>query len=556
MSAGPVARTPLSHFADFVGQHRDALWTVLLYAGATGLLSLATPIAVQALVNNTAYASVLQPIVVLAVLVFAVLVVMGVLKALKAWVVEVLQRRLYVDAVARMAYLLPRRDPNATQSLVEPTHRYFEIMSIQKACASLLLGGVDAVLAALVGLMVLAFYHPLLLAFDVALILAIAFIVFVLGRNGVRTAVVESSAKYQVASFLSDVERMPLAFRDAQGERFAHEHLDALTGAYLKARGTHYRVVLRQLIGALATQALASATLLGLGGVLVMQGQLTLGQLVASELIVTAVVSALSDLGKHFETYYDLVAGVYKLDQVRELPTERERDEPGRAEVGRGPAALTLIDVRLHVGKRALLDHASLDLPAGARAILTGPPESGKSTLLELLYGMRSASSGAVILDGVHTQELARAALRRRVAVVRGPELAPGSVLDNVRLGNPELGTGAVRTVLDQLGLLAELDHLPEGLDTRVGNGGYPLSHSQALRLTLARAMAREPGLFVLDADFSSMASRTLTVVLAALARPNAPWTLIIVGDTPALREVSTHELCLADGRIELGVCA
>jgi putative ABC transport system ATP-binding protein len=288
----------------------------------------------------------------------------------------------------------------------------------------------------------------------------------------------------------------------------------------------------------------------------VMQGQLTLGQLVASELIVTAVVSALSDLGKHFETYYDLVAGVYKLDQVRELPTERDRDEPGRVQTGSGPAALSLVDVRMTLGTRALLDHASLELPAGARAILTGPPESGKTTLLELLYGMRSASSGAVMLDGVHTQELARAALRRRVAVVRGAELAPASILDNVRLGNPALGTGAVRTVLDQLGLLAELDHLPEGLDTRVGNGGYPLSHSQALRLTLARAMAREPGLFVLDADFSSMAQSALDTVLQALTRANAPWTLIIVGDTPALRAVSSHELCLADGRISLGACA
>ncbi|MET0286550.1 MAG: ABC transporter ATP-binding protein [Polyangiales bacterium] len=550
------AKTPLSHFADFVRQHRDALWTVSLYAGATGLLSLATPIAVQALVNNTAFASVLQPIVVLAVLVFAVLIVLGVIKALKAWVVEVLQRRLYVDAVARMAYLLPRRDPNAAQALVEPTHRYFEIVSIQKACASLLLGGVDAVLAALVGLLVLAFYHPLLLAFDVGLILAIAFIVFVLGRGGVRTAVVESSAKYQVASFLSDVERMPLAFRDEQGERFAHERLDALTGAYLQARSTHYRVVLRQLIGALATQAIASATLLGLGGFLVMRGQLTLGQLVASELIVTAVVSALSDLGKHFETYYDLVAGVYKLDQVQHLPSERDRDEPGEQETGSGPAALSLVDVRLHVGTRALLDHASMELPAGARAILTGPPESGKSTLLELLYGMRQASSGAVLLDGVHTQELARAALRRRVAIVRGPELAAGTVLDNVRLGNPELGAGAIRTVLDQLGLLKDLEHLPNGLDTRVGNGGYPLSHSQALRLTLARAMVRRPGLFVLDADFSSMASAALEAVLKTLARPNAPWTLLIVGDAPALRAVSTHELCLADGRIAVGACA
>jgi putative ABC transport system ATP-binding protein len=547
---------PLSHFADFLSQHRDALWAVLLYAAALGLLSVATPIAVQALVNSVAFGSVLQPLAVLSALVLSVLVIMGVLWALKAWVVEVLQRRLFVDTVARMAFLLPRRDWNAAQALAEPTHRYFEVFSIQKACASLLLGGTDAVLAALVGLLVLAFYHPLLLAFDVALMLAIGFIVFGLGRNGVRSAVVESTAKYRVASFLSDVERLPLAFRDEFGERFAHERLDALTGEYLNARRLHYRVVLRQLIGALALQAFASATLLGLGGYLVMRGQLTLGQLVAAELIVSLVVTALSDLSKYLETYYDLVAGVYKLDHVHELPTEPEPGEPSRVHTTTGPAALSLIDVRLNVGSRALLEHASLELSAGARSILTGPPESGKTTLLDMLYGARIANSGAVLIDGVHVQELTRATLRRRVAVVRGAEVASGTVIDNVRLGNPALGTGAVRTALDRLGLLAELEHLPDGLETRVGNGGFPLSHSQALRLTVARAMAREPGLFVLDADFSSMASRTLETVLAALTRPDAPWTLIMVGDSPALRAVSTHELCLADGRIEQGACA
>ncbi|HEY6881955.1 MAG TPA: ABC transporter ATP-binding protein [Polyangiales bacterium] len=547
---------PLAHLAGFLAHHRQSFWAVFLYASALGLLSLGTPIAVQALVNSAAFGSLLQPIVVLSAVVFTVLVVMGVIKAMKSWVVEALQRRMFAEAVARLAYVLPRRDSAQASTLAEPTHRYFEIFSIQKASASLLLGGVDAVLAAVVGLLVLAFYHPLLLAFDVALMVAIVVIVFGLGRSGVATAIAESSAKYELASFLSEVERAPLAFRDDIGERFAHGRLDALTGAYLSARSSHYRVVLRQLIGALGTQALASATLLGLGGFLVISGELTLGQLVAAELIVTAVVSALSDLGKHLETYYDLVAGVYKLDQALDLPIEREREEPGSLDVASGPAALSLLDVRLSLGTRMLLDRASFTLPRGARALLFGPPESGKTSVLELLYGLRRASSGVVLLDGVDTHELDRAALRRRVAVVLGPELIPGTITENVRLGNPALSSGAVRAVLEQLGLLAELAHLPDGLDTRIGKGGCTLSYSQALRITLARAMARSPGLLAVDADFASMAHSAVEVVLRALTRPDAPWTLIVVGDTSVLRALSTHELHLADGRFELGAAS
>jgi putative ABC transport system ATP-binding protein len=555
MSArGSLGGGPLGHLTQFLSHHRDALWSVFLYAGALGLLGLATPIAVQALVNTAAFGSVLQPIVVLSAVVFTVLVVMGIIKALKSWVVEVLQRRTFAESVARIGYVLPRRADGAAGDLVEPTHRFFEIFSVHKATASLLLGGVDATLAALVGLLVLAFYHPLLLAFDVALILAIVLIVFGLGRGGVRTAIAESSAKYDVASFLSELERTRLAFRDAAGERFAHAQLDALCGAYLHARSRHFRVVLRQLIGALATQALASAVLLGLGGFLVFSRELTLGQLVAAELIVTAVVSALSDLGKHLETYYDLVAGVYKLDQVQDLPVEPEQNELGSEEVGSGPARLALFDLKLGFGARTLIERASLELPAGARVRLAGPPESGKTALLELLYGLVRQSAGAVMLDGADTRELSRAALRRRIALVRGPEIVPGSILDNVRLGDAAVGSGAVRAVLDQLGLLGELAHLPDGLDTRVGKGGMPLSYSQALRVTLARALVRRPGLVALDADFSAMGDSAVDAVLSVLTRPAAPWTVIVVGEGPRLARVTGHVLTLADGKLSLGV--
>jgi putative ABC transport system ATP-binding protein len=477
---------------------------------------------------------------------------MGVIKALKSWAVEVLQRRMFADTVARLAYVLPRRDP-AANAPSEPSHRYFELFSVQKASASLLLGGVDAVLAAGVGLLVLAFYHPLLLAFDVALMLAIGVVIFGLGRSGVRTAIAESSAKYEVADFLAELERTRLAFRDAAGERFAHGTLDALAGSYLDARARHYRVVLRQLVGALTTQALASAVLLGLGGYLVLARELTLGQLVAAELIVTAVVSALSDLGKHLETYYDLAAGVYKLHQVEDLATEADRDDPGCEVAASGPASLVLRGVRLEAGARLLLDGASASVPAGARVALDGPPESGKTSLLELLYGLRRQVTGALLVDGIDTRELSRDALRRRVAVVLGPELIPTSVLDNVRVGDAAIGSGRVRAVLDQLGLLHELAHLPDGLDTKVGKGGLPLSYSQAFRLTLARALVRGPGLLAIDADFTSMGKDAVSAVIAAVARPDAPWTLIAVGDSEPLRSACSHRLRLDAGRLSGG---
>lgn len=550
----PAAHSPLDPLRAFVAQYRPHLWMVLLYAMAIGLIGLATPIAVQALVSSAAFGTALQPIVVLTLLLFMGLVFVGVLKALKSWVVEVLQRRTFMDAVARLTYVLPRIDRSGAPAsgVGQLSHRFFEVFSLHKSITSLLLGGVEAALATLVGLVVLAFYHPMLLAFDIVLVTAIAVIIFGLGWGGVPTAIAESSAKYRLASFFTEVERTTLAFRDAAGDQYARAEIDQLCASYLEARGVHYRVVLRQLIGALSTQALASAALLGLGGYLVIQRELTLGQLVAAELIVTAVIAALGDLGKHLETYYDLVSSLYKLDQVLELPLEEESDEREGDEAPSGPAHVVLREVWMLGGGRPLFEGASLELLPGTRTQLVGPAESGKSSLMELLFGLRRADRGALVVDGVDTRELSQAALRERVAIVQGPEVLPGSVIDNVRLSRRDVTPGQVRTLLDQLGLLQELARLPQGLDTEIGREGVRLSHSQALRLTLARALARSPGVLAIDADLSCLSASSLEQVMKVVARPDAPWTLLIVGDSPLLGRWCTQLARIERGEIRL----
>jgi ABC-type multidrug transport system fused ATPase/permease subunit len=213
---------------------------------------------------------------------------------------------------------------------------------------------------------------------------------------------------------------------------------------------------------------------------------------------------------------------------------------------------LVLSNVQLEAGPKRLLSSASLRVPSGARVVLEGPPESGKTALLELVYGLRRQSTGAVLLDGIDTRELTRDVLRRRVAVVLGPELLKTSILENVRVGDHAIGSGRVRGVLDALQVLSELSHLPDGLDTVVGDGGLPLSYSQAFRITLARALVRSPGLLALDADFWSMDREAVRAMLAVVARDDAPWTLVVVGDSAALPGLCTHSVRLSQGQLSL----
>ena len=264
---------------------------------------------------------------------------------------------------------------------------------------------------------------------------------------------------------------------------------DQLTYDYLTARGSHFRILMRQIVFALGMQAVASTILLGLGGWLVISGELTLGQLVAAELIVAVIVGSFAKLGKHMESFYDLLASVDKLGALFDLPLEPQD----------GLAALPMDandDMELHdvayctsLGQK-VLGGLSVTIGAGQRLAVQGPSGSGKSTLLDLLFGLKVPTSGQITMGGVELREFRPAALRGLVALVRDCEVFAGSVSDNVRLGRPYVSIADVRTALADVGLLQDVLHLPKQIDTELTSTGHPLASSQLRRLMLARACA------------------------------------------------------------------
>ena len=545
--------SPWTRLSGLMRQERQDILVTLVYAIGVGLLTLATPIAVQALVNTVAFGTLLQPLAVLTMLLLAGLSFAAVLRGLQAWVVEILQRRLFLRLVDDLSYRLPRVELSAFDRANGPelVNRFFDVFTIQKAASSLLLGGLESFLAAAVGMVVLAFYHPLLLAFDVVLLLVVFAILFGLGRGATESAVKESKAKYEVASWLEEIARHPAAFKLAGGPTLARERADDLAASYLLERKKHFRVVFRQLAGALALQAFASAGILGIGGWLVIERQLTLGQLVAAELIVTMVVVSFAKIGKHLETTYDLIAAIDKVGQLIDLPLEPRRPAANlRASASEG-AEILARDVSFGFdGREPLFEGLSLDLRPGDRVVLTGQSGSGRSALVDVLLGLRPARDGRIEIDGVDLSDLDRRELRERTALVRGGELVLGTVAENIAFGRRDIDARRARDALRDVDLLDEIARMPDGLATRILPDGSPLSRGQAKRLVLARALAGRPSLLVIDGAVDGLEAGTRKTVLDAVFAPDAPWTVLVVTDDPAVISRCDRTLVLADGSL------
>lgn len=541
---------PLRRLIELMRPERADLWLLLWLAAGSSLLALAPPVAVQALVNSVAMGGMGQPLTILSVILFLFLTFSGAVYVLESYLVELVQRRIFVRLAADLARRLPKVESEVYDSHngAELVNRFFDVLTLQKAGSSLLLDGVSLAMQAIAGLALLAFYHPFLLAFDAVLLLAIGFILLVLGRGGVDTAIVESKSKYALVAWLEIVARNLLTFKSAGGPGWAAQRADVLAHDYLAAKRAHYRVLLRQIIGSLTLYAVGSTALLAIGGYLVIDGQLTLGQLVAAELIVSSVLASLIKFGKQVEGFYDLMAGVDKIGHLLDLPLERGT---GSASQATGPAALTISGLWFGYGaKRPVLQGLDLSIQPGERVAIFGRHGSGKSSLAQLLSGLRQADAGHIELDGLELGEWHLDDLRSKVALISRVEIVEDSLLENVRMGRTAIGLDEVRLALESVGLLDELGLSPGALiEVELGPNGAPLSQAQALRLLLARAIAGRPGLLVLDGILDEMDQAAQARVALALCAKDAPWTLLVLTRSAQVAALCERVIALQGGQ-------
>lgn len=539
---------PLDRVMALMKPETSDIWTVTVFALITGLLALATPLAVESLVNTVAFGRLLQPVVILALMLLAFLSFSAALLGLQTYVVEIIQRRIFARVAADLSYRLPRLVPSSLegQSGRELVNRFFDVITVQKASSALMLDGISLVLNTLIGMTVLAFYHPWLLGFDIVLLALILFVIFVLGRGAVNTSIKESKAKYTVAAWLEDLVGCPTAFRYRGAAEFALDQADHYTYEYLNARKKHFRIVMRQIVFALGLQAAASTTLLGLGGWLVIAGQLTLGELVAAELIVTVIVGSFAKMGKHLQSYYDLLASVDKLGVLFDLPMERQ---DGLLQLSQTePAEVSVKGVGFANFHGVTTDHQiDLYVESGGRLMLTGPSGSGKSRLLDLLFGLTSPAKGHVSINEIDPRDMRPDALRKHVALVRNIEIFNGTLEENIHLERPYVSTSDVREALEWVGLYEQILQLPQGLQTHLVDNGYPLTEIQARKLMLARAIVGRPRLLLIDGLLDALSDDEAERLTCMLADPARLWTLIMVTGRRNLVELGTSTYTLQD---------
>lgn len=547
-------KTPFSRFLSLIALDRRDLVTLALYALLAGTFSLVIPLTAQALVNTIAAGVFLQPLAALTLILFVTLVFVGALRAGQFYLAETIQRRLFARTALSLAENLPqiRHAVWIRAYLPEVVNRFFEVVTLQKIMAKLLLEGPAITLQIGGGLLLMALYSPALLGFDLLILAFMAFSALGLGRHAVKTSIQESAEKYHVAAWLEEAARCHTSMKIHSSADFVYQAIDTRVVGYLHSRRRHFRILLRQAIANYGFQAIASAGILGIGGWLVIHRQLTLGQLVASELVVLTLLSALDKLITMFQDWYDLLTALDKLGSVHDMPLERAEGEPLPE-----PSAHAGVRVACHeVGfsydpARPIFQDLTLTISPGETVAIVGPSGSGKSTLAALLCGLLEPSQGRLELNDRDIRSLSLASLRQALALVSDTnEIFDGTVEDNIVMGRHHVSHDAVRQAVRQAQLWDTLHQLPNGFQTRLASAGSQLSRGQRQKLMIARALVDHPRLLVLDEAFSGIDARKKQRLLDALLSPECRATVLLISHDLDVVMRANRVLVLAEGRI------
>jgi ABC-type bacteriocin/lantibiotic exporter with double-glycine peptidase domain len=550
---GTITLTPVKRFWGLLRPDHKEIKNVYVYAVFNGLINLSLPLGIQAIINLIQGGQVSTAWVVLVSVVVAGVTATGVLQIAQLGITENLQQKIFARSAFEFAFRIPKVKMEAIYKHHAPElmNRFFDTLTVQKGLSKILIDFSTAVLQVLFGLILLSFYHPFFILFSVILIILVYAIFSFTGKPGLQTSLNESKYKYKVAHWLEELARTSTTFKLAGKTNLPLTKMDSEVGAYLNARESHFNILVQQYSLMVAFKAIVAAGLLAMGGILVMQQLMNIGQFVAAEIIILLVMSSVEKLVMSMESIYDVLTALEKIGQVTDLEIERTEGIDTICEEGSSGMKVELQDIKFTYpdGDKVILSDITETVESGQRVIICGENGSGKSTLLQIIAGLYDVTQGQVIYNGLPKGNLNLTSLRSSIGDCSAHEqLFDGTVLENIAVGRPGATFENVRWAVQKLNLDRFINELPNGYDTHIDPQGKKLSKSVIQKLLLARSIADRPKLLLLEDALEHLDDTERRGVVDFLVSEDNDWTIIAATADNYFRSKADKVIEMKDG--------
>ncbi|WP_290701372.1 ATP-binding cassette domain-containing protein [Lacinutrix sp.] len=551
-----MAKNVINAWQRFVGLlklDRKDIRQIFFYAIFAGLVSLSLPLGIQAIINLLQSAQISTSWMVLVGLVTLGVVFVGVLQLMQIRIIENVQQKIFTRSSFEFAYRFPKMTMDGLRGYYPPelVNRFFDTLTVQKGLSKILIDFPAALLQIIFGLLLLSFYHPFFIIYGFFLLLLMYIVFKFTAQKGLETSLDESDNKYKVVHWLQEIARSILSFKLSGKTNLAMDKNDKLVTDYLEARESHFRVLVIQFIQLIGFKVLVTAGLLIIGGLLVLNQQMNIGQFVAAEIIILLVIASVEKLILGLETIYDVLTSIEKLGKIVDKPLESQDGEI--LDLNGEGLIVELDEVIFKVPNRdiPIIDKLSLKLEPKQTILVTGESGSGKSSLLKLIAGLISPTKGKIYANNKSLFGINLNSYRSYLGQTLTEESPfEGTLLENITFGDKSVTTDQVNEAIKIVGLKDFVKSLPLGLKTVLYPEGKGMAFTISKKIMLARSIVKKPEILLLKEPLDQFDPKEATRIIDFLTNPAHNWSLVVVSQSVLWKKKANKTIVLENGKI------
>ncbi len=545
--------TPFQRLMNLLKLDRKDVVQIILYAVFAGLVSLSLPLGIQAIINLIQSGRVSASWVLLVVIVIIGVALGGILSVMQLRITENLQQKIFVRSSFEFSYRLPKIKLEALYNQYAPelANRFFDTLTIQKGTSKLLIDFSSALLQIIFGIILLSLYHPFFILFG-AFLLALLYSIFKFSyTSGLNTSLKESKYKYKVVGWLQEIARNNSSFRKKDNFEFALAKNNSLVEQYLVHREKHFNIIKRQFLQLIGFKVIITASLLLIGGYLVVSQEMNIGQFVAAEIIILLVINSVEKVILGLETFYDVLTSVEKIGQVVDMETEKTISKEPDFCYTNIQMETDNLSFKFPDSADYVLSKINLIINPGEKIYLDGKNGSGKSTLIRILAGLMQPTSGSFAINDDTYRKVDINQFRSHIGTILHEETPfEGTILENITFNNPHVTHDQIKWAIDSVGLGEFIKSLPEGLDTMIFPEGRQLSSSNAQKILLARSIVNHPKILFYEDPLDKMDDEAAERIIDFLTDSKNQWTLIVTSKNPYWKQKCMRVIEIHEGKI------
>ena len=485
--------TPIKRFFNLLKIDKQDIISIYVYALFSGLISLSIPLGIQAIINIITVGQVSTTWIVLVFFVILGIAFSGVMQIIQLSITENIQQKIFTRSAFEFAYRIIKMNPEKLDKKHSPelVNRFFDTVTIQKGISKIIIDFSTSSLQILFGLILLSLYHPFFIIFSFLLLLIVYLIFKLTVPQGLKTSINESNY------WLEEIARSSNTFKLARNSTLPLSRTDENVTGYLTQRKAHFKTLMIQYINLVGFKIIIAAGLLIIGGLLVINQKMNIGQFVAAEIIIILILASVEKLILSIETIYDVLTAIEKVGGVTDLDLEQEN--PTKLNLTEDDSIslkVTDLTYKFRDEKKNILSNINFELLGGNSLCVSGHNGSGKSFLLQTLSGLFDSYKGTITINKQSLTSLNKDELRTYIGDCLGSaSLFKGTILENITLQRPNLTFLQVQQVIDALGLNEFIETLPKGINSVILPEGKNLPKSIRIKIILARGIVGSPKL-------------------------------------------------------------